>query len=117
MDQNDKIGQGPRIPVQRHAGTQNAKGTATDGKSNAITVYPNPFSQTTVIEYTLDATSKVALVVTDMNGKVITTLVDGTQKGGSHAATFNANDLPSGNYLYTLKTDDTVQSGKLTIVK
>jgi hypothetical protein len=45
----------------------------------------------------------VQLLVTDMLGREVATLVDGTLQAGLHAVTFDAASLPSGRYLATVR--------------
>ncbi len=64
--------------------------------------YPNPFNPATSIRYAVPEPSQVRLVVTDMLGREIATLVDGRIEAGVHIAEFNASKLGSGNYIATV---------------
>ncbi|MBR9977415.1 MAG: T9SS type A sorting domain-containing protein [Bacteroidetes bacterium] len=64
--------------------------------------YPNPFNPSTTLRYAAPERSQVRLVVSDMLGREITTLVDETVDAGVHTATFDAGTLPSGNYVATV---------------
>lgn len=79
--------------------------------------YPNPFNPTTMIRFNLDKTAKVNLVATDVLGRVVSTLIDNTLSAGTHAATFTANELPSGIYFYTLSTPFSSITKKMILVK
>ena len=79
--------------------------------------YPNPFNPTTVISYDLSTNSYVTLKVYDMLGREIATLVDGKQSAGSHNATFNAANFPSGVYLYRFQTETYTNTKKLLLLK
>lgn len=79
--------------------------------------YPNPFNPTTMIRFQLEKQSKVNLVVTDVLGRVVSTLIDNTISAGTHVATFSANDLPSGIYFYTLATPYSSITKKMILVK
>jgi len=68
--------------------------------------YPNPFNPSTKIEFTLKSNVKVSLKVYDILGREVATLVDGRLASGDHSVTFNANNLASGVYLYSLATSD-----------
>ncbi len=67
--------------------------------------YPNPFNPSTKINYKLQITSYVQLKVFDITGRFITSLVDAKQSAGSYEVEFNAADLPSGVYFYSLNVE------------
>lgn len=70
-----------------------------------VTVYPNPFSDDTQIEYWLAESSKVSLIVYDNRGILVSRLLDNeSQSGGRHKITFNSKDLTSGLYNCVLST-------------
>ncbi|MDI6766195.1 MAG: T9SS type A sorting domain-containing protein [Bacteroidota bacterium] len=73
--------------------------------------YPNPFSPVTTIVYTLPKSMHVKLVVYDVLGRELITLIDGIQDAGYYSVVFNASSVSSGVYLYKLI------AGKLTLVK
>ena len=79
--------------------------------------YPNPFNPETVIRYALPETVEVQLVVYDVLGRHIHTLVDASQQAGYHTVTFEAGDLPSGMYLYRLQAGTFVQVGQMVLLK
>ena len=64
--------------------------------------YPNPFNPTTTIEYHLSRGNYVTLKIFNILGKEVKTLAEGYQQKGKHKITFNARNLPSGVYCYTL---------------
>jgi hypothetical protein len=75
--------------------------------SNEFTLfnYPNPFNVETKVVYTLPEDGQVKLVLTDMYGKEIRTLVDDAQLAGTHAITLNGAELhlTAGVYLYRIE--------------
>ncbi|MDR9409816.1 MAG: T9SS type A sorting domain-containing protein [Balneolaceae bacterium] len=79
--------------------------------------YPNPFNPVTVIQFQLADQSKVELSVYDLTGREVATLVNKPMQAGNHQVNFNAQDLSSGVYIYTLKAGAQMMSRKLTIVK
>ena len=79
--------------------------------------YPNPFNPTTVIRYDLPASSNVRLMVYDMLGREVATLVDQTQQAGSKSAVFNAVNLPSGIYFYRLRAGTFTETRKLLLLR
>ena len=65
--------------------------------------YPNPFNPTSTIEYQLAAAGKVSLLVYDILGREVKTLVNQYENAGSYKIKFDGRDLPSGIYIYTLR--------------
>src|SRR5690625_6830133 len=55
--------------------------------------YPNPFTGSTTIEYSLDAAGPVSIQVYNLLGQQVATLVDEVQGAGAHRATLDARDL------------------------
>jgi gluconolactonase len=60
--------------------------------------YPNPFNPSTVIRYQLSSPGRVKLVVMDMLGREVATLVDDIEETGIQYADFSGRDLSSGIY-------------------
>ena len=79
--------------------------------------YPNPFNPSTSIKYTLAETSDVNLKVYDVLGNEVVTLVNSTQNAGSHTISFDASNLASGLYIYTLNTGNFTSSKKMMLLK
>ena len=87
--------------------------------------YPNPFNATTVVRYQLPVASEVKLVVYDVLGREVVTLVDERRDAEVHEVKFDGSGLSSGVYFYRLrarpvdgeKAGDFVQSRKLMILK
>lgn len=79
--------------------------------------YPNPFNPTTVISYYLPEAGFVSLKIYDILGKEIASLVNEKKEAGSHKVAFNAKDLASGMYIYTIQANGQVQSKKMLLLK
>ncbi|HZW38118.1 MAG TPA: T9SS type A sorting domain-containing protein [Ignavibacteriaceae bacterium] len=79
--------------------------------------YPNPFNPETTIKYQLPVDSKVKLVVYNMIGEEVASLINGVVPAGYHSVNFNAAGLSSGNYIYRLETPDFVQVKKMIVLK
>jgi hypothetical protein len=79
--------------------------------------YPNPFNPTTVISYQLPVAGTVRLVVSDLLGREVATLVNEAQQPGRHSARFNAANLTSGVYFYTLTAGDFTATKKLILLR
>jgi hypothetical protein len=66
-------------------------------------VYPNPFNAATQLTFTLPEDAKVRLSVCDIAGRTVDVMIDKHMAAGRHACTWNAGDLPSGIYIFTLE--------------
>ena len=65
--------------------------------------YPNPFNPTTRIRYALPQRAPVRLSVYDVQGRLVTVLVEAEQATGWHEVAFESGALPSGVYFYELE--------------
>jgi hypothetical protein len=80
--------------------------------------YPNPFNPETVIKYSLSNDAQVKLIVFDVAGREVCSLIDQKQNKGYHEAKFNGDILTSGMYFYRLSVDGKiVQSRKMMLLK
>ena len=79
--------------------------------------YPNPFNPTTTIRYALEEAAHAQLHVFDLAGREVAQLVNETQSPGIYEASFEADDLPSGLYLYRLQAGEYVETRKMVLTK
>lgn len=77
--------------------------------------YPNPFNPTTSINFYLNNSNKVELSIYNTKGEMIQTLVKGFKKEGTHTVQFDASNLNSGVYYYTLKAADKAETRKMIL--
>ncbi len=92
----------------------NIQSPANDDLSNN---YPNPFNPSTIIQYSVREKGSVALIVYDVMGKKIATLVDEEKPAGHYSFTFNAGNLATGLYFYSLHTGNSSVTRKMLLVK
>lgn len=64
--------------------------------------YPNPFNPSTTIRYSIPESGEIAIIVYDVLGRKVKTLVDDFKQNGNYEVSFNANDLSSGVYIYRI---------------
>ncbi|MCB0742445.1 MAG: T9SS type A sorting domain-containing protein [Ignavibacteriae bacterium] len=88
--------------------------------------YPNPFNPTTKIKYSIPSNNLTAgnngdvlvtLKIYDILGKEIKTLVNENQSAGIYEVDFNAHQLSSGMYFYTLQAGEFRQTNKMILTK
>lgn len=78
--------------------------------------YPNPFNPTTKIDYFLKESGKVTIEIYDVLGRAVETLVNNVESSGRHSVEFNAADLSSGVYIYSLTNPEGVRITKKMIL-
>jgi predicted acyl esterase len=79
--------------------------------------YPNPFNPATVIEYSIASSGNVKLVVYDLLGREVKTLVNEFKEAGSHSLVFDARDFSSGIYFYRIKSGGFQDVKRMVFVK
>lgn len=79
--------------------------------------YPNPFNPSTDIKFNIPQSGFVTLSVYNVLGQKITELVNGELSAGSYNYNFDASNLASGIYLYTITTNNFTQSKKMMLLK
>ena len=79
--------------------------------------YPNPFNPSTKIRYSVPKSSNVIIKVFDILGNEIETLVNEEKPVGIYEITWNAANLPSGIYFYTINAGTFIETKKLVLLK
>jgi hypothetical protein len=79
--------------------------------------YPNPFNPSTTISYSIAERSNVTIKVYDMLGSEVASLVNTVKDAGSYQVNFNAADLASGLYVYTINAGNFSSSKKMMLMK
>jgi hypothetical protein len=84
--------------------------------------YPNPFNPSTTIEYAVASSADVSIIVYDMMGREVTTLVSGNHSPNNYSVVWNGMDnngevVSSGVYLYKMTSSNFVQMNKVLFVK
>jgi len=78
--------------------------------------FPNPFSLTTTIHYTMQNPGFASLKVYDVTGKIVGQLVNARQPAGDHQVQFDATGLPAGIYYYQLRVGKQTQTKKMILM-
>jgi len=86
--------------------------------------YPNPFNPSTKIKFTIPETPLsfgeglgVRLIVYDVLGNEIATLVNEEKSAGNYEVEFDASSLPSGVYFYQLRAGSYIETKKMLLLK
>ena len=78
---------------------------------------PNPAKNYTIISYNLPDNADVKLYIHNVNGQLIQTLIEEKQTAGQYQIKWNLDNLLSGIYFYTLKTENNIVTKKCIINK
>ncbi len=79
--------------------------------------YPNPFNPNTTIKFDLTKSEYVSLKVFDISGREVSALINENLKAGTYQVPFNAGELSSGVYFYQLRTNSSIETKKMSLIK
>jgi len=79
--------------------------------------YPNPFNPSTIIKYQLPKAGLVTIVIYDVLGKKVATLVNENKDAGFYYNVFDASKLASGIYIYQIKSNEYILSKTMMLIK
>ena len=84
--------------------------------------YPNPFNPITNIIYSMDISSDVNINIHNIQGQLVKNIFIGNVNPGQHTVSWNGTDrfaqsLPSGIYIYSIKSSQQIFTGKMMLLK
>jgi hypothetical protein len=79
--------------------------------------YPNPFNPTTLLPFDVPQNSQVAIIVYNVMGQEVATLVNGKYAAGRYQVSFDAGNLPSGLYLVKMTAGNYTAMNKMMLLK
>jgi hypothetical protein len=79
--------------------------------------YPNPFNPTTNVEFQVPSLGFVRVLVFDLLGREVATLLNEQKAAGMYTVQWNAHEVPSGVYVCRLDAGGLVQSRKMVLIK
>ncbi|MCW8803115.1 MAG: T9SS type A sorting domain-containing protein [Ignavibacteriaceae bacterium] len=79
--------------------------------------YPNPFNPSTTLRYSIPEASFTSVKIYDALGNEVSSLVNETKPAGTYEVEFNASDLSSGIYYYTLNVVSFSETKKMILMK
>tara|TARA_Y100001936_G_scaffold228184_1_gene249101 strand:+ start:12 stop:1301 length:1290 start_codon:yes stop_codon:yes gene_type:complete len=86
-------------------------------KTEIVSSFPNPFNPSTKINFNLERDQHTKLLIYDINGKIIDTLINQKLNRGSHSVVWNPKNITSGVYLISLETKTTKATNKVIYIK
>ncbi|MFK8037412.1 MAG: T9SS type A sorting domain-containing protein [Crocinitomicaceae bacterium] len=78
---------------------------------------PNPFTNNTVITYSLNEASNVTLDIVDVTGKLITSINEGSRGAGEHKVVISGAELSDGVYFYNFKAGNYSVTKRMVVTK
>ena len=83
--------------------------------------YPNPFNPTTKIDYELPYDGQVSIILYDISGREVLSLLNEVKTAGYYTVQFNGSNLASGVYFYRLVVSHSnpnfIMAKKMTVIK
>jgi hypothetical protein len=79
--------------------------------------YPNPFNPITKVKWSMLNEGNVKIVIYDVTGRELQTLVNGVMKPGTYNVLFNGSQLSSGIYFYKMITNGYIETRRMVILK
>ncbi len=79
--------------------------------------YPNPFNPSSKIKFDVVRTGNIKLIVYDVTGREVQTLVNEILKAGKYETTFDGTGMPSGVYFYKMTADGYTETKKMLFLK
>ncbi|NOZ61071.1 MAG: T9SS type A sorting domain-containing protein [Calditrichaeota bacterium] len=123
----DDLGKAANLSEEFHVSlnmpnVQQIQSEAVPQKYSLSQNYPNPFNMATDIRYSIPEAAHVTLVIYNARGQRIKTLVSEQQNAGYYAVRWNGkdeqgNNLPSGVYVFQMKTEKFAAAQKLVLIK
>ena len=122
---DDADNEGPVTGIKKAAGVSDIPGTVVPLEFTLKPNYPNPFNSRTMIEYSIPgkgARKKVSLIIYDMLGKKVKTVVNEIQGPGEHAVMWEGRDdrgveVSSGMYIYRIECNGLTLNRKMLLVR
>ena len=118
-----------RLAIGKYEGGSSSKATITEIEEPVLSdnyfnlkSYPNPFSSSTTIVYTLPETGNVSIKIYNISGQLVSTLVDEQKPAGEYSVQWNSTnsngkEVNAGVYFYRVKTGKFVQTKKMLLMK
>ncbi len=98
IDEPDPSGRAPEI---HQPDARSAK--SGESLSAGLTSFPNPFNATTTLSFSTSEAGAVRMLVYDIQGRLVRTLLDTNLNAGRHEVGFASDGLPSGSYLIAIE--------------
>ena len=96
---------------------KNGNGNSISDKFELAQNYPNPFNPSTQIKFSIPKSGFVKIEVYNLLGQEVSNLVNREMEAGDHSINFDAQNLSSGVYIYTITVNNLISSKKMILLK
>ena len=107
-DDNNVRSSNPAVPQMEMAKKTNSTLGLAAAEMNLM-AYPNPSSRNNTFKYSVDAVSKVKIMIHDLNGKLVKVLADKTQEPGVYTIQWDSENISKGTYIVTASKDGVIK--------
>jgi hypothetical protein len=104
-------------PNQRIFAEETTTGVNEIQAGSTFSVFPNPFSHHTFINFQLSKKERISLKIFDLNGRLIKTFADNTLEEGEHQMEWSADEETAGIYLLQIQSEKFSKMVKLVVTK
>jgi hypothetical protein len=86
-------------------------------KFELVQNYPNPFNPSTKIKYALPVESNITISIYNLLGELVETLINKVEQPGYYEVEWNASNLSSGMYIYSMHAKETASGKEMRSIK
>jgi len=79
--------------------------------------YPNPFNPSTQINFSVPKQTQLRINLYNILGELLQTITEGLYEAGYYQTEFNAENLPSGIYIYRMESGESLLSKKMILIR
>lgn len=106
-----------RVTYPNNLGVSTEEETVIPNKITLKQNYPNPFNPSTEISFRLSESGFTSLKVFDLLGREVSKIVSENLTSGLHTVSFDASNLASGVYIYSLTSNESTITKRMTLIK
>ena len=85
--------------------------------SDIISIYPNPFNPSTQVEFRLNQSQNIKILIFNINGELIDIISNQTYEAGYHSIKWMPSDISSGLYIVSIQADNSTYNQKVLFLK
>ncbi|MDP8239571.1 MAG: T9SS type A sorting domain-containing protein [Candidatus Hatepunaea meridiana] len=117
IESNDPDENSLEIPLYGTALRVKQEGGGLPIELKIVDIFPNPFNNSVIVQFTLSSNNDITMKVIDLNGRVVKMLLTHEKFSlGHHSIIWNASDIPSGIYLVNIESASKTDTRKILLI-